>query len=313
MSVVQEDILATELAPKSVPPQALALSLLTLAVPTLSSFLAPEWMTGDDGVLLWLTALIPAFLLAFYKGWRGVSVAMALGMAVLTSVHIALLLLGLPEPDWSLLLGVVAVYVGVCLGLGTFSDLLHRARRDAERLALTDHLTELPNRRYAILVLERAYATALRGAVRDPFCVALFDIDNFGDFNDRYGHAVGDGVLKVFAEVLNEYTRKMDLSSRFGGEEFLSVLLGGGEEGALVFAERIRQSVKELELSWGPITVSCGVAAFSEEMGTIEELLAAADEALYAAKRGGRDRVVLAGARSVKRSTLPNVSSHAGP
>jgi diguanylate cyclase (GGDEF)-like protein len=259
-------------------------------------------MTGDDGVLLWLTALIPAFLLAYYKGWRGVSVALAAGMAVLTSVNVALLLLGSSEPDWSLLLGVVVVYVGVCLGLGTFANLLHRARQDAERLALTDHLTALPNRRYAILVLERAFAAALRGAAGGPFCVALFDIDNFRDFNDRYGHAVGDAVLKGLAGVLSRYTRDMDLSSRFGGEEFLSVLLAGGEEGALVFAERIRKSVKELELSWGPITVSCGVAAFSEQMGTMEELLGAADEALYAAKHGGRDRVVLAGARPVKSS-----------
>ena len=222
-------------------------------------------MTGDDGVLVWLTALVPAFLFAYYKGWQGVSVALALGMAVLTSVHLALLALGLSEPDWSLLLGVVIVYVGVCLGLGTLADLLHRDRYEAEQQALTDTLTTLSNRRHATLSLEQAFAAAARGA---PLCVALFDLDKFKDFNDRHGHVAGDQVLKLFGKILKGYTRAMDLSASFGGEEFLSVLLDGDEEGALVFAERVRQRLKTSELPFGRITVSCGVAAYGEEMGT---------------------------------------------
>ena len=192
------------------------------------------------------------------------------------------------------------VYVGVCLGVGTLADLLHRARYEAEQQALTDALTTLPNRRHVMLVLERAFAAAARGV---PVCVALFDLDNFKDFNDRHGHVAGDHVLKVFGEVLKGYTRAMDLSARFGGEEFLCVLLDGDEEGALVFAERVRHRLKTSELPCGPVTVSCGVAAYSEEMGTIEDLVAAADQALYAAKRGGRDRVVLAGPRPLSGST----------
>ena len=285
---------------KPVPLRALVISVVALAVPALSSFLTPEWMTGDDGALVWLTALVPAFLFAYYKGWQGVSVALALGMAVLTSVHLALLALGLSEPDWSLLLGVVIVYVGVCLGLGTLADLLHRDRYEADQQALTDTLTTLSNRRHAMLSLEQAFAAAARGV---PLCVALFDLDKFKDFNDRHGHVAGDQVLKVFAGVLKSYTRVMDLSARFGGEEFLSVLLHGDEVGALVFAERVRQSLKTSELPFGRITVSCGVAAYSEEMGTVEDLVAAADQALYAAKRGGRDRVVLAG-RAALTTTL---------
>ncbi len=261
-------------------------------------------MTGDDGVLVWLTALVPAFLFAYYKGWQGVSVALALGMAVLTSVHLALLAMGLSEPDWSLLLGVVIVYVGVCLGVGTLADLLHRDRYEAEQQALTDTLTTLSNRRHAMLSLEQAFAAAARGV---PLCVALFDLDKFKDFNDRHGHVAGDQVLKLFGKILKGYTRAMDLSARFGGEEFLSVLLDGDKEGALVFAERVRRRLKTSELPFGRITVSCGVAAYSEEMGTIEDLVAAADEALYAAKRGGRDRVVLADSRPVGGS--PEVTS----
>ena len=144
----------TEFAQEPVPLRALAISVVAFAVPALSSVLAPEWTTGDDGVLVWLTALVPAFLLAYYKGWQGVSVALALGMALLTSVHVVLLLLGLSEPDWSLLLGVVIVYVGVCLGLGTLADLLHRDRYEAEQQALTDTLTTLSNRRHAMLSMD---------------------------------------------------------------------------------------------------------------------------------------------------------------
>ena len=290
----------TGFAHKPLPFQALVITVAALAVPALSSFFAPEWMTGDARALIWLTALVPAFLFAYYKGWQGVSVALGLALAVLASVHVALLLLGSSEPDWSLLAGVAVVYVGVCLGVGILADLLHRARYEAEQQALTDTLTGLPNRRHAMLVLERAFAAAARGV---PVCVALFDLDKFKDFNDCHGHVAGDQVLRFFGRVLKGYTRAMDLSARFGGEEFLCVLLDGDEEGALVFAERVRQRLKTSELPFDPVTVSCGVAAYTQEMGTIEDLVAAADEALYAAKRGGRDRIVLADPRPVSSSS----------
>ena len=290
------EALATETPHKPLPPEALAISAFALAVPSLSSFLAPEWMTAVSGMLVWLTALVPAFLFAYYRGWKGVLIALGLALAVLTSVHGALFLLGLSEPDWSLLLGVGIAYVGVCLCLGILADRLHRARYEAEQRALTDTLTTLPNRRHAILILERAFAAAARGV---PVCVALFDLDNFKDFNDRHGHVAGDHVLMFFGQVLRGYTRAMDLSARFGGEEFLSVLLDGDEEGARVFAERVRERLKTAELAYGPVTVSCGVAVYNEEMRTIEDLVAAADQALYTAKKGGRDQVVLADPRLV--------------
>ena len=106
---------------KPIPLRALVISVAAMAIPLFAGFVAPEWMTDQAGVLVWLTALVPAFLLSYYKGWRGASVALALGMAVLTSAHVALLLLGGPEPNWTLLLGVVIVYIGVSLGLGTFA------------------------------------------------------------------------------------------------------------------------------------------------------------------------------------------------
>ncbi len=251
-----------------------------------------------------MTALVPAFLFAYYKGWRGASVALALGMAVLTGAQIALLLLGLSEPNWNVLLGLVVVYMATCLGLGTFAELLHRARHDAEQQALTDVLTGLPNRRHSLIVLEGAFAAAERGV---HLCVALFDLDRFKRFNDDYGHEVGDEVLKTFAGVLKACTRRMNLSARFGGEEFISVLTDADSEGALVFAERVRQDLKAVELPWGPITVSCGVAAYEKGMGTADFLVAAADRAMYAAKEGGRDRVVLASSDAAR--TLEQASA----
>ena len=281
---------ATQARP--LPGRALLISVAALAVPAASWFIAPEWMSGEGGVLVWLTALVPAFLMAYYKGWRGASVALALGMAVLTLAQVALQLLGLSEPNWGLLLGLVVVYIGACLGLGTFAELLHGARRDAERQALTDVLTDLPNRRHALIVLEGAFAAAERGV---PLSVALFDLDHFKGFNDRYGHEVGDEVLKTFAGVLGAATRRMNLSARFGGEEFISVLTDADREAARAFAERVRRGLGAIDLPWGPVTVSCGVATYEKGMGAPDFLVAAADQALYAAKEGGRDRTVVAG------------------
>ncbi len=93
------EALATETPHKPLPPEALAISAFALAVPALSSFLAPEWMTAVTGMLVWLTALVPAFLFAYYKGGQGVSVALAISLVLLTTVNVALMLLGISEPD----------------------------------------------------------------------------------------------------------------------------------------------------------------------------------------------------------------------
>ncbi len=125
--------------------------------------------------------------------------------------------------------------------------------------------------------------------------MVLFDLDNFKEYNDRYGHPAGDEALKVFADILAKTTRRMNLSARFGGEEFLSILAGSDLDGAVLFAERVRAALKAEELGSSPLTVCAGVALHNPSMGTPDELLAAADHALYRAKREGRNTVRLFG------------------
>jgi diguanylate cyclase (GGDEF)-like protein len=151
-----------------------------------------------------------------------------------------------------------------------------------------DVLTGLPNRRHAQLVLDAQFAAAVRGR---PLAVLMFDLDNFKRVNDQHGHVAGDGALRVFAELLRQNTRRMDLSARFGGEEFISILGDCRLPSAIALADRIRSSTESLVFPWGSVTVSVGVAAYEPGMGSYEVLLAAADRALYGSKQGGKNRV----------------------
>jgi diguanylate cyclase (GGDEF)-like protein len=260
-------------------------------VPVAAVAAFPGWAQDEQGVLIWLASLVPAFLLAYYRGLRGVALALAVGMAVLSLTQVAVLVLGKTAPDWYLLLAVVAVYIGICVALAVFAEILHRERRTAESLALLDVLTGLPNRRHAEVTLDAHFAAAGRGI---PLTVVMFDLDHFKEVNDRHGHEAGDAALRAFGDVLRRNTRRMDLSARFGGEEFITVLGGSGIPPAVAVAERVRAGMESLSFPWGRLTVSAGVAAYEEGMGSYEILVASADRALYAAKEGGRDRVMVA-------------------
>jgi diguanylate cyclase (GGDEF)-like protein len=160
-----------------------------------------------------------------------------------------------------------------------------------ERQALVDGLTGLANRRAASDALHAEAARAER--LETPLAVVLADLDEFKEVNDVHGHAVGDEVLRVVAQVLRETLRESDVAGRWGGEEFLLLLPGADEEGAAQLAERVRVALAARSIPNVPglrVTASFGVAEYAGETNT-EELLEAADGALYRAKRAGKDRV----------------------
>lgn len=171
--------------------------------------------------------------------------------------------------------------------------------RALQRLSHVDGLTGLSNRRY----LDEYLATEWRRAARElnEFSVLMIDVDNFKKFNDSQGHLAGDEVLKqVGNAVRSALHRPADLAARFGGEEFVVVLPGTGLSGAQVLGERICRRVEALGIAHGAegagkvVTVSIGGATTLPVRGAqATELLAAADEALYQAKRDGKNRAVL--------------------
>ena len=176
-----------------------------------------------------------------------------------------------------------------------FQDISERKEREQElhRLATTDTLTGLPNRRH---FLERL-AQEIERFQRQHKGAALLmvDIDHFKRVNDSHGHAVGDAVLRQFATLLQQSLRKPDLAGRLGGEEFAILLPGTDLDGALVYAERLRERIasspcEDEGLSIG-YTISIGVSIFRAEDESGDQPLSRADAGLYAAKQKGRNRV----------------------
>ena len=124
--------------------------------------------------------------------------------------------------------------------------------------------------------------------------MVLADLDNFKAFNDEYGHQAGDAILAKVGALLRTASRASDHVARYGGEEFAIVLTNTAAAGALVMAERFRNTIAEAHWAHSPITMSVGVATMDPGHDGLGALLADADRAMYAAKRAGRNRVVVA-------------------
>lgn len=150
-------------------------------------------------------------------------------------------------------------------------------------LSLTDPLTGLANRRQLERDLAREFAAAQRGR---KLVAVLFDMDGFKPFNDRCGHLAGDEALRTFGRILAAETRAMNLAARYGGDEFAVLLADSTREGAEIFARRIceRFAQEVASAGFGTLTVSAGVAEYTPDMQAPEDLIAAADRALYQAK-----------------------------
>jgi diguanylate cyclase (GGDEF)-like protein len=178
-----------------------------------------------------------------------------------------------------------------------FSAELSAANERLQGQALSDALTGLPNRRFAMERLEQEWALTKRGE-RTLSCL-MVDVDHFKSINDRFGHQVGDEALKLVADTLRRAARTQDVVCRYGGEEFLVICPDTDARAAVQCAERLRTYVaaQGLRLQDGgehKMTVSVGVAEKSETINTLESLLIRADDNLYAAKGAGRNRTVVA-------------------
>jgi diguanylate cyclase (GGDEF)-like protein len=178
-------------------------------------------------------------------------------------------------------------------------EALHELNKTLEKLALQDGLTGLANRRQFDTVLQNELSRATRSA--SSLALIMFDVDCFKKYNDIYGHLAGDDCLRQIGQILRSAeSRSGDLAARYGGEEFALLLPSTDVQGALKVAENIRNAIRQLEIKHDGnfpriVTVSAGINALKPIDGdTASTLISAADEALYAAKSGGRDRCALA-------------------
>jgi diguanylate cyclase (GGDEF)-like protein len=182
---------------------------------------------------------------------------------------------------------------------------LKQALREVSEQAITDPLTGLFNRRYLLDLLPRELDRADRGG--SAVAVLMIDLDNFKRINDSFGHPAGDSVLKALGTTLKDSSRSSDTACRYGGEEFMLVLPDTSVDGAVCKAEDIVERVRQLSVEWegkpiGPLTASLGIAVFPDHAADCIALVSAADQALYEAKRGGRDRIVVSPAKPLPKT-----------
>ena len=250
----------------------------------LSAFLA----TGGDAserVLAWGTVISSLVLAA-------VAVAVSLADAGFVSV-------GLIEPVTLVVPGTVCVFGVVFLRHALAGQVrtigqLHQDLDREQTSSLRDALTGLYNRAYFAESLHQALEQLRRTG--EPFAVCMIDLDDFKKVNDTHGHQAGDLVLQNTARTVMRTVRPYDMAARYGGEELVVILRNVSSEQALVIAERIRKAVAAQSIASGEarlsVTVSIGVVAVGPQCDKAEEIVRRADEALYRAKRGGKNQVV---------------------
>jgi len=250
-----------------------------------------------------VTTLVVAFL-AWRRdnraaGWFLVAWGLLETLTIATALHLLvsreggesalLLYYGLPA-------SMVAAAVLIALGVADRLRDQREALTDAERRAQSDALTGVLNRRS---LLERLDSACLRARARGlPIALLFIDLDHFKQINDSYGHPAGDACLKAIIPPIQSELRQSDLIGRYGGEEFVVILSSADAAAAQPIAERIRQRVAEISVPGfgAPIHVTCSIGiATSDTLGVWgEHLIARADEAVYAAKRSGRNCVQIA-------------------
>jgi diguanylate cyclase (GGDEF)-like protein len=283
-----------------------ALWLILCRMPSISS----SW----DLRVLFSSGIITAYTWGTaYEFWRGRSEPLVSRWPAIFMLfaHGALYLLRTPvgamlpwspsgnqvfDSVWLTVLSFEALLFTISIAFILLAMAKERTEYRHKTAALVDPLTGIANRR---AFLQDGEAQLKRQAADPrPMAVMLLDLDNFKSINDRFGHAVGDRVLKTFAEVGNGCVRRMDLFGRLGGEEFAALLVDTSRDRALAVAEQIRSSFAsiKLEVEGKPVvaTVSIGVVISNDAVLDLSALLAQADHALYRAKDNGRNRIEIA-------------------
>lgn len=261
--------------------------------------LASVLIGWDSGFHYYIILVVPVVLLSTLASWR-VKLPLAAGVLALY-VGLAAVLRNsrVPYPlerfmlDGLHLFNVATMLVLLAALASYYFILINRAEAALRRMATTDPLTQLSNRRH-LLAAGQAEVGRLQRYGR-PLAVILADVDHFKAINDRHGHDVGDAVLCAVSRALQRGLRNIDHVGRWGGEEFLMLLPETSLDGALQLAERLRQDVSRLRPSPEgdevALTMTFGVAAV-QPGDTLEEAIARADHALLGGKRDGRNRVV---------------------
>jgi diguanylate cyclase (GGDEF)-like protein len=258
------------------------------------------------GNLVFLVSAVTTLVVAFLAwrrdnraaGWFLVAWGLLEALTIATTLHLllsrdgesaALLYYGLPA-------SMVAAAVLIALGVADRLRDQRLALTDAERRAQSDALTGVLNRRS---LLERLDSACLRARARGlPIALLFIDLDHFKQINDTYGHPAGDACLKAIIGPIQTELRQSDVIGRYGGEEFVVILSSADAAAAQPIAERIRQRVAEISVPGfgAAIHLTCSIGIATSEMLGVwgEHLIARADEAVYAAKRSGRNCVQIA-------------------
>jgi diguanylate cyclase (GGDEF)-like protein len=286
--------------------RATGISFAAVVVAVMGATLAPT--APEHEILLWVLAVIPAFLLAYHRGWEGIAAVLAAIMVGLLLVHLIAGWVGVDLVAGGPVLRILLVVLGTTAGVGILAERLHRARGLADRLEITDPETGLPNGRHATLVLERELAGAARGR---SLAVVAFRIDGVARHQMRNGLESGAAIRTTFAGVLRKHTRRMNFVAR-DGDRFLAVLSGGDEEGATVFVRKVQSA---FGLAVGPahaLNVSAGIAVCDASMAGPGALVRAADFALFQAQQDGAGTIRVHRARNQVRDAGHLVSSMRG-
>ena len=260
-------------------------SLLVLAA------IIGAFASGDRAVgfvaILWISALVPALLFAFYRGLNDAALVVAAAMCAVALFRVAGVAtdgvqgVGLPSPP---------IALAMIFGVPVLIELRYREHRRANRNSLMDAVSGLPNREYFDLSLERAFAAARRG---HPLVVVQFNIDQLTNVNTRFGRPAGTSVVQQFGKLLGAQSRREDLAVRYDDVRFVTLLFDTDAKGANVFASRVLEAFRRSPFPWGRQTASAGIAVYAASMESPRDLLAAADGAVARAKSSGRDMVAL--------------------